>query len=160
MTETVVVEYLKRIEDELYGLDGRTKASILTELEGHIREKAFDEANKQRLDRPTNEIYLNVTFGMGEPEDIAKEYMKVSMRERSMAGRSIPTRSNGTKMMIYLTGAVLLISGLILIAVNQQRPPEYTITEHPYAGWGIILVIISVFIIGYGKWMYVVDSAD
>lgn len=154
MTENVVDAYLNKIEKELYGMNAKDRSAILVELDRHIRDKALDEAKTLGLEGPTEEIYRLVVRGVGEPEDIAREYMKVSMKEHELEAAEKPQEAATGQWMPYLAGALSFLLGIFFFGLEDVHSGSYgTVSGHPFFPLGLALMILGTLSIGYARWI-------
>jgi hypothetical protein len=77
-----VEAYLARLQKGLAGLSREEAADIVGELHGHILEKASLQAGAGPA------AIENVLAALGDPEDLAAEYMADDLLERAAGGRS------------------------------------------------------------------------
>jgi len=154
MTGKVVDVYLNKIERELYGMSAKDKSAILVELDRHIRDKALDVAKELGLEEPTEEIYVRVVRDVGQPVDIAKEYMKVSMKEHELEATTTREETVTGQGMPYLAGAVSFLLGIFFISLEEVHSGSFgTVKARPFAPLGLALMILGSLAIGFARWI-------
>ncbi|UCE75263.1 MAG: hypothetical protein JSV56_06060 [Methanomassiliicoccales archaeon] len=101
--DTIAEEYLDRIDEELSGLDRKLRLSVIEELRGHITEKSETLARKSGKEEVDEKILENVIENLGEPHDVASEYIK-----------TLPKRPDrGIKAFLFIQLSVGIFSMLI-----------------------------------------------
>lgn len=147
MVDKIVERYLSKIEDELDGLNANEKTSILTELEGHILDKAQEMAKAQALEKPTTEIYEEVIKKLGDPEKIGKGYMMI--HEKPSLAKDIFVDHPAPSGFIFFILLVVFLAGVIgFIMIFYAAPALPTLEKFLLA----IVIMVAVVICGFYMW--------
>jgi len=103
----IVDDYISKIKRELYGIDSASTNAIIEELDNHIYEKSNDIAGDRNLLEPNNKIFREVISGLGPPNDVVVEYLKVLPKKTS----------KGLKLFLLLQVVIGIVA--VIVSIDQ-----------------------------------------
>jgi len=122
--------FLKKIENELVGIDRKQKKSIIQEIEGHLLEKIEQTQGSDGNELSSKEI-KKMLEEFGEPEEISQEYLRQLSDEKiSSRGKG---KSSAKRVIISLIAigvvASLLIAGFVYFGGEEKEIEKQIIIE-------------------------------
>ena len=73
--ESLIEDYLQRINSELFGLDQKARKATIEEIRTHLKEKSREAAREKGLKHPDDATYSEMLKEFGSPYDVAREYI-------------------------------------------------------------------------------------
>jgi len=143
----IVKKYLEVVQKELYGIDIKTKNTVIDELKAHIEEKSRDLANQRGLEEPNEETFKVVIESLGKPKDVVSEYLKVLPKKLGL----------DLKLFIAIQGAIGILA--IIIGIDELF---YAFEIPRFMGYNMLFMagigLIGVFWLLFGIAMVILLS--